>query len=406
MPVSLTAEDSFFAAVDAARPLAGNVLMDSGFSRLLFSNEGRRYLATRGRWKNDPSEAAGKPRTGPPEVRALDKPVADHVIAGHAEYGGPGSFIVDMQGIDAFLFARAKYFRDEAARQAALTLGLVQPDTSYLRVGAAGAPPTADHPGGEVLEHSLLHGPALAGSSRTSSGHLPLGHEFSAAAPLHTDTSSGLLDLRSVYSHTAFLPKAADPARSGPPPGHLLRLDGVPGGLNALDAVTAYAQAHGIRCYAVRMFVSVADETDPPAIVGRVLRRLPRRRLRTVQEATDIASEQTFRLRPGQELHCFGTHYPRRSVDWEMLRGGKPYEPRGHIHMALRGVDADAQQHAVSHLRDLYVTPGTKCDVILTPVTEVVRVEPIVRRGNRLVSRCSGRTVIDEFDRISWRRLP
>ncbi|WP_405513220.1 hypothetical protein [Streptomyces canus] len=396
MAVPLAAGDSFFAAVDAARPLNGNTLRDSEFSRLLFSNEGRRYLATREHWDNDP----------PGAVRAPDGPTAAEAVAGHCGYGGPDSFIVDMQGIDAFLFARAKYFRDEAARQAALALGVVREDRTYLRVGAAGAPPTADHPGGEVLEHSLLRGPDLGGASRTSSGYLPDGHEFSAAAPLRTAASPGLLDLRSVYSHTAFLPEVASAAGTDGTSGHLLRLAGVPGGLNALDAVSDYARAHGIRCYAVRMFVSVADESDPPVVVGRVLRRIPRRRLRTVQEATDIASEQVFRLRPGQELHCFGTHYPRRSVDWEEFRGGKPYEPRGHIHMALRGIGAAAHQHAVSHLRELYVTPGTKCDVVLTPVSEVVRVEPIVRRGNRLVSGCSGRTVIEEFDRILWRKLP
>lgn len=402
MAVPLAAEGSFFADVGAARPLGGNAIMDSARSRLLFSNDGRRYLATRSHWENAPAGTVNGPE--PAGVRSEPGSPARPGVASHAGYGGPGSFIVDMQGIDAFLFARAKYFRDEAARQAAVALGLVHQDTSYLRIGAAGAPPTAHHPGGEVLEHSLLSGPALAGASRTSSGHLPGGSEFSAVAPLRTDSSPDLLDLRSVYSHTAFLPRIADPA-TAPVPGHLLRLEGASGGLNALDAVTAYARARGITSYAIRMFVSVADEADPPVIVGRVLRRIPRRRLRTVQEATDIASEQIFRLRSGQELHCFGTHYPRRSVDWEKFRGGKPYEPRGHIHMTLRGRAAEAQQHAVSHLRELYVTPGTECHVVLTPVAEVVSVEPVVQRGNSLVSRCSSRTVIEELDRISWSRL-
>ncbi|MFK0256050.1 hypothetical protein [Streptomyces sp. NPDC090445] len=385
------------AIIGDALPLGGRVLSDGSGKRLLFGTGQGCYLAARSVW----NEQTNPRPSALPSVRIVaagelaDDPLRD----AHLRYGGPDSFSVDLQGIDAFLFARAKYFRDETARQAVIALGMAKPDTRYLRVGAAGAPPTDDHPGGEVLEHSLLAGPHLSGESSTASGHLPQGGDFSVAIPLTVPPSPRLLERRSVYLHTAFLPQTDGPAAPG---SHLLRLEGSPDGLNALDAVKAFVSVNRIDSYAVRIFVRVTDADRPPRIIGRVLRRIPHRRLTHVQQATDIASEQEFHLLPGQELHCYGTYWPRRSVDWEALRGGKPYEPRGHIHMEVRGLPAGPRQHAISHLRELFVTPGTECLALINPIRDVVRIEPVVQRGEKLMSRCSGRPVADDFSSTAW----
>jgi hypothetical protein len=384
------------AIIGDALPVGGRVLSDRAGKRLLFGTEQGRYLAVRSTW----NERIRPRPSASPSVRLMapEELGDDPLQEAHLRYGGPDSFSVDLQGIDAFLFARAKYFQDATARQTVIALGMAKPEACYLRVGAAGAPPTGDHPGGEVLEHSLLGGPHLSGESFTASGYLPPGSEFSKATPLTVPISPQLLERRSVYSHTAFLPQT-----DGAAPGSLLlRLGGSPDGLNALDAVNEFVSLNRIDSFAVRIFVRVTDAARPPRIIGRVLRRIPHRRLTHVQQATDIASEQQFTLLPGQELHCYGTHWPRRSVDWEKLRGGKPYEPRGHIHMEVRGQPAGPRQHGISHLRELFVTPGTECLALINPIRDVVRIEPVVQQGKKLMSRCSGRPVADDFSSKSW----
>ncbi|MFD0040522.1 hypothetical protein ACFVIZ_23145 [Streptomyces anulatus] len=388
------------APVRPAERLRGRLLKDSSGRALLFSGGGGRYLAVRGTWNTqvEPGrrDVLCASSVGPEGWGGT--PLEES----HLRYGGPGSFILDMQGIDAFLFARAKLFQDATARAAVTALGLTRPDTQYLRVGAAGAPPTPHHPGGEVLEHSLLCGSQLSGESWTASGHLPAGSTYSVRTPLTVPSEPALLESRSVYSHTAFLPRD----RGRPAGSHLLRLRCAAGELNALDVVSEFARVNRIESYAVRIFARYAGQGDPTRVIGRVLRRLPSRRMTTVGEATAIASECEFRLAPGQELHCYGTYYPRRSADWEALRGGKPYEPRGHIHMELRGHPVGADQHAVSHLRELIVTPATECFALINPVSEVVRIEPVVKRGEQLLSRCSGRVVLEDFDPRVWRWAP
>ena len=371
----------------------GRVLRDANGGAILFGTDGSRYLAVRlrfaTRWRRTSPDAV-------PHVRSASA-TDGATVAFHSQYGGPGSFLVDFQGIDSFLFARAKYFTDDAARLVARAFRMAR-DREYLRVGAAGAPPTADHPGGEVLEFSLLHGDRLAGRSWTASGYLPPGSEYSRAAPLSAG-SGEIRQLRSIYSHTAFLPGR----NPGQAPEHLFRVEAGSEPVSALEAVQTYAAARGLTAYAIRLIVRATRTASLPVVVGRVLRRIPHRRLRCVDEATAIASEQTFTLRQGQELHCFGTHYPRSAPAWEAFRAGKPYEPRGHLHMAVRGRYVGDDQHEISHLRELIVTKGTECHVLLDPVTDAIRVEPVVARGDRLVSRCSGRTVVSDVRAAKWR---
>jgi hypothetical protein len=380
-----TKTDLFVPAV--ARPNRAVSLSDG---HVLFSSHGHRYLAS-------VLELSG-PATGP---LRFDDPVCPAApadvdgLAAHLRYGGHRSFLLDMQGIDTFLFARAKLFRDATARQAALSVGLLDSTRRYLRVGAAGAPPGAHHPGGEVLECAVLNGADLRGYSCTSSGFLPPGEEFSRAAALRIGTEADLLDGRSVYSHTAFLTEA-EPTRN---PTIALRIGSRDRTVNVLDAMSEFLLRNRITAYAVRLFVT-GDVQGAPAshVIGRVLRRLPTRPFTRVEQATAIASEQAFSLSAAQELIGFGTHYPRYTPEWSTFRGGKPYEPRGHIHIAVLGAPAGPRQHAISHLRELFVHAGSACTVLLTPVLRAVRVDPVVHRGADLVSRSSGRTLIKDLN--------
>jgi hypothetical protein len=365
---------------------------------VLYTSHGRRYLAT----VSVVSARNGRaPIRYDDAVRAAGDPAVAE-LADHLRYGSSDSFLLDMQGIDTFLYARAKRFHDASARHGALLSGLVQPGRRYLRVGAAGAPPTTAHPGGEVVECSLLDGEGLAGRSSTSSGYLPAGSEFSRAVALALGTGGDLLDGRSVYSHTAFL---AD--RIGVDDDATLALSVEATGegeVNVLDALQGFLRRNRIEAYAVRIFVRVRPGCSrPPRVVGRVLRRLPSRRFTRVEQATQIASEQVFPLVPHQELVGFGTHYRRFEPDWAAFRGGKPYEPRGHIHMVVSKPAPDIDQHHISHLRDLFIYAGADCTVLLTPVTRTVRIDPVVRRGATLVSRSSGRALIEVTDDFAWR---
>jgi hypothetical protein len=357
---------------------------------VLFGSHGKRYLARLTQHGDFPAGAA--PVTGG-GVRLLPHgttPAIDSFDI-HRTFGAASSFLVDMQGIDSFLYARAKLFRDETARQAALLLALPDAGLHYLRVGAAGAPPTPHHPGGEVLECAVLRGRDLSGISSTASGFLPTGADLSVATPLALAGATELLDGRSIYSHTAFLASRAD-WRSDC--GTLaLRLTATGPHCSALDAVTGFAEANGIDAYALRLFAQPAPGcVEPPVVVGRVLRRLPHRRLRSVEEAGAIASERAFELQPGQQLHGYGTHYRRSEPDWEAFRAGKPYEARGHIHLVIRG-GVRSSQHELCHLRELYLTPQTECYALITPVRHTVRVEPVLWRDGRLLSRASGREI-------------
>jgi hypothetical protein len=390
--------------VRPARPLALSSGTDAQGTLLLFTSHGARYLARLTTHRTDMGlDAIIWSSSEDETLTPIREPGGQgfHHVAQHRRYGSRGSLIVDMQGIDSFLYGRAKLFRDETARQAVLALGLVDPEAEYLRVGASGAPATADHPGGEVLECSVLAGHQLSGRSATASGYLPGSAEYSVATPLALPGGTELLDGRSIYSHTAFL--AAH--RAGDSVGTIcLRVVAHERQVRVLDVITQFARQNSFSAYALRLFVRPRPGcTELPRLVGRVLRHLPHRPLRDVAEAGAIASEQSFYLRLGQQAECFGTYYPRHEPDWERFRGGKPYEPRGHVHMILRGQrTADSDQHELSHLRELYTTPQTDCLALITPIARTLRIDPVVRQGDRLYSRSSGRILIEVLSAIAW----
>lgn len=309
-------------------------------------------------------------------------------LENHLAFGGRKTALLDMQGIDSFMFGRAKIFDDRQARQLAATfLGI---DSGlYLRVGAAGAPPSSSHPGGEVLEEMFVRQGETVGEVRSLAGHLPAGRQVTTSMPLRVDDR--VLTTRSIYSHTAYLPKAV-----GAPSTFLLGPDDIA----PLDEVDLLAWAsNAARCsghpaFSIRMRVTAGPASSRPVtVVGRALRRLPNGPLRDLDAAAQIASEVEFELRPGQSLVGFGTYRPRHEPAWEDLRGGKPYEPAGHVHFRLEG-GAHGEQHEVAHLRSLLVPAGVAFAVLIDPVEAALRVDPVRVVDDWVESSASGHRLL------------
>lgn len=293
-------------------------------------------------------------------------------------YGGDGTALLDFQGINSFLYGRARFFSDATAR--AVARHFVRFDGTFLRVGAAGSAPRASHPGGEVIEYSCLDGRSFGGLSASRSGWVPEGKNWGVSARLAVEHLH--VESRSVYSHTALLPlrKTADEIT---PRNDDIWCEDV------LDHIHAVARKRRISAYAIRLHVC-AHAADEVIVSGRVMMQTPRNPLKTVDEATAAAIESTFPLSPGQALESFGTYRRREEPEWEAFRGGKQYEPRGHLHAVVS--KPRERQHAVFHLRGLKVLRGAHWQAIIDPATVYIDAKPVEQFGGFYVDSTSGRT--------------
>ena len=100
-------------------------------------------------------------------------------------YGNSNSIIVDMNGIDNFRFAKSEVFNDYIIRKIVKKLKLLDEKKKYLRIGASGARECDFHPGGEVLEYSIINGKDLSGLSNNVSGYLPKEQCYSKTISLY-----------------------------------------------------------------------------------------------------------------------------------------------------------------------------------------------------------------------------
>lgn len=298
-------------------------------------------------------------------------------------YGAKDSMIVDMQGIHSFLYARSKIFHDQTVRAILLSMQWLQSDKTYFRIGASGSPKTSYHPGGEVWESSWITGKDGGGISQTQSGYLPQKSFFSKRLGLYEPDKKTLRDDRALYSHTAWLTPEHRQKRNT----LLFEFTVHESGVNVLESIHAVVCAVGIQAYALRIILSPQQQCKRlPHIVGRVLKHLPQKRIATVQEAAAIASEQTFALYPNQTAVLYGTNYSRRYRDWEAFRGGKRYEPHGHIHGVLLTRRQRKNQHNVFHVRGIFLSPNTLCYVMLTPIHKIMAIEPVKRKKDVFIS--------------------
>ena len=322
-------------------------------------------------------------------IRKISDGDVSLLLRNHLQFGGQDSLIFDMQGINTFLYGRAKIFQDQSIRKIARALHYLEPGRRYLQMGAAGARANDHQPGGEVVEYSFIKGDG-SGVSFSQSGYLPKGNEFSKKVPLCAADGQTLRDERTVYSHTMWLPLL----QPGEPSNNMcLSITTDSGKVDLLDLINDVVNAVGIKAYGIQIVVWAKMDGDLPTITGRVLRHLPRTRIKTLDEARDIASEQVFPLYSGQIAVFFGTNYHRREKDWEAFRHGKRYEPNGHIHGYI---NADAQrddQHNLFHLRNLLLTPDTSCQVIITPIRRIIRVEPVMKHSRHIISKTNGNVI-------------
>lgn len=341
-----------------------------------------------------PGYNAGKTRAldraDPTGLAARDSGVDDSWLEAQCRFGGLRTTLLDMQGIESFMFGRAKLFDDRHAVHIAHELLPLESGVLYLRVGASGAPPVPGHPGGEVLEDAYVRDGRTVGVPRSLSGHLPDGSVTTDAARLEIDGEVSFR--RSIYSHTALLPERHDALES-----FLLTAADTPAHpVDLLSWIASTARSAGLEAFSVRLRVTPAAGGRAPVVVGRALRRLPHGPLRGVAEATAIASEVAFALQPGQSLVAYGTHRPRHEPLWEQWRDGKAYEPAGHLHFRLEPPGAD--QHAVAHLRSLTVAPSTPFAAVIDPVAAALRVDPVRREDGWVVSAASGRRLVRVVD--------
>lgn len=322
-------------------------------------------------------------------------PIADtthihRLLQKHLCYGGVDSFIVDMQGINSFLYAKSMVFHDYVVRAILISLHYLTPSIKYLRLGASGSRSKDYHPGGEVLEYSLINGTDGSGISQTQSGYLPKKSLFSKKTLLNELDNRTLRDERTIYSHSVWL----TPATQFPNNNLCFGIEAIKDNIDILELIDSLVKTQGIEAYSIQIVVAPEKNSKTlPVIVGRVLKHLPHSPIKTVQEAGDIASEQTFKLYPNQSAVFFGTNYHRIQKDWEDFRGGKPYEAKGHIHGAIITNNTRDDQHSLFHLRNMYLSPDTKCHIIITPIKRIVAIEPVIVRNYQIISKANRKII-------------
>lgn len=240
-----------------------------------------------------------------------------------------------MHGIDNFMFAKSLVFHDYDVRKMIVKLGLLDKNKKYLRFGCSGARECNFHPGGEVVESSLINGKDGSGLSQSISGYLPKNSEYSKSISLYDESKEFLREERIVYSHTAFLKEC---------------------------------------------------ET------GRVLKNMPLEPFKELQDATDIGLEKLFRLENEETMYGVGTNYLRYEPEWKEFTGGRQYERRGHIHATVIG-NEENKKHEVFHLRDVFVSPASDIQMVLTPVENVYKIYPIYKKEDKFYCKTTDRDI-------------
>jgi len=297
------------------------------------------------------------------------------------DYGDKDSVIVDMSGIDNFLFAKSLIFDDSTVRKIVLKMNLIKSDGEYLRIGASGARERLNHPGGEVFEYSLIYGNNGSGLSQSVSGYLPLNEMYSQSISLHDEDKIHLREERIVYSHSAFLKRSNIKSSSS----IHIKIEAKSDNQNLLEIINNLASELKINSYGIQICVQTIPSIEHKTVIkGRVLKHMPEKPFRILQEVTDIACEQSFLLNDSAKLFAFGTKYNRCEPEWEAFTNGRKYERRGHIHATIVDNESNTnQQHNTFHLRDVFISPESNVEVVLTPIDSIYRIYPIYNENNQ-----------------------
>lgn len=307
----------------------------------------------------------------------------------NANYGDKDSIIIDMHGIDNFRFAKSLEFRDDTVRKIALKLNVLDKNSKYLRFGCSGAKESKLHPGGEVFEEMVLNGKNASGISQSVSGYLPKESNYSKSISLYDDDKIHLREERIVYSHTAFLRECGVENSNS----IYINIEPKEDNTSLLDLITEIASKLNLKSYAIQIYMSSKGvEKHSTKINGRVLKHMPERPFKVLQEATDIGLEQLFELKDTSEFYGVGTHYLRYEPEWKEFTKGHQYERRGHIHCTIVG-NKTKDVHEVFHLRDVYVSKDTKLQLVLTPVDNIYRIYPVYKKESEYYTKSCDKNV-------------
>jgi len=304
-------------------------------------------------------------------------------------YGNCNSIIVDMNGIDNFRFAKSEVFNDYIIRKIVKKLKLLDEEKKYLRIGASGARECDFHPGGEVLEYSIINGKDLSGLSNNVSGYLPKEQCYSKTISLYDKDKISLREERIVYSHTAWLEECDKESNSG----IFLNIKIKEEKKSLLDIINEIAGKINLNCFSIQIFVKpiVSNDTE---VIGRVLKRMPEKAFKDIPEVVEISYEKKFKLEDSDCLFGVGTKYERYEPEWTEFTNGGKYERRGHIHATvISKKETKNKKHQTFHLRDIFVSSNSNIEVLLTPINTIYRIYPIHKENNEFICDASGKNI-------------
>lgn len=304
-------------------------------------------------------------------------------------YGTEDSFIVDMNGIDNFRFAKSLIFNDCDIRKIVKKLGLLDENKKYFRFGCSGSRENDFHPGGEVFESCLINGKDGSGISQSISGYLPENEEYSKSISLFDKDKEFLREERIVYSHTAFL----EECKLEDSKCICIKITPKENQTSLLDILYELAQYLKLSSYSIQMYIQTNNtEENKTMIKGRVLRHMPTKPFDVLQDATDIGLEQLFELDNTDVMYGVGTNYSRYEPEWKEFTGGRQYERRGHIHATVIG-KSEKKKHEVFHLRDVFVSPISNIQIVFTPIKDIYRIYSVYQKGDKFYCKSTDKDI-------------
>lgn len=313
-------------------------------------------------------------------------------------YGDEQSFIIDMNGIDNFIFAESQVFDDSTIRKIVKKLGLLDDSNQYLRIGASGARPNSIHPGGEVLEYSLINGKDVDGLSQNVSGYLPRDKCYSKSIPLYNEDKKTLREERTVYSHTAWLKECEIKDSRA----ILINIIAKENKQSLLDILRDIAIELNLKSYSMQIYIKSLNDYDTE-IKGRVLKHIPEHPFKDIPEIVDISYEKLYKLTNLEVMYGMGTKYERYEPEWTEFTDGGIYERRGHIHATImynKENELSEKKHETFHLRDVFISPKTEVKVIFNPIDTVYRIYPIHKKDKIYICDASKKNIDDVINKI------
>ncbi len=313
----------------------------------------------------------------------------------YLDYGAEGSIIIDMNGIDNFRFAESEVFNDYTIRKIVKKMNLLA-EGEYLRIGASGARENGNHPGGEVFEYSLIQNNKCEGLSQNVSGYLPKNECYSRSIPLFEDDEKTLREERIVYSHTAWLKKGDFTDSKSV----YMKVRPKKSEESLLDILNQVASELGINCFSIQIFVKSQKENDTE-VNGRVLKHMPEKPFKDIPEVVEISYEKRFKLEQSDKMYGMGTKYERYEPEWTEFTNGGIYERRGHIHgTIISNKKTKNRKHETFHLRDVFISPTSEVEIVLTPIDTIYRIYPIHMQNNSYICDASKKTIDDVIKNI------